>query len=256
MTDVDKKGHKRMFTTTKRIVTSPLNITSISNAVITQKGKRKTAQQITPSKTTTGIRKLRKEEDKSTSTQKPETNIRKKEIKGESEKKTYDMKQHNMLDTEKQQQTINMANHTAQLITGECTQTSNIRESAHPPTAIDTTEIELTAPMNPDNSIHTDSQVQQERNKIPNQGTTETDRLDVSYSSEDRQQHQLINTENKSQDNKQTKKFSWLMRTISTIISTPSQKMKRHKCKFKNNRQAAQQNGKWLKHYKWDLEFA
>ena len=46
------------------------------------------------------------------------------------------------------------------------------------------------------------------------------------------------------------------MRTIASVINTPSQKMKRHKCKFDNNKQAAKMNGKWLKHYKWDLEFA
>ena len=55
---------------------------------------------------------------------------------------------------------------------------------------------------------------------------------------------------------KQTKIFSWLMKTISAMITTPSQKMKRHKCKFENNKQAASFNGKWLKHYKWDLQLA
>ena len=49
------------------------------------------------------------------------------------------------------------------------------------------------------------------------------------------------------------KQRSWLMTTLAKIMATKSARMKDHKCIFENTTNAASHNGRWLKHYKWDL---
>ena len=52
---------------------------------------------------------------------------------------------------------------------------------------------------------------------------------------------------------KELENRSWLIRTLHKICRSKCKPMRLHKCRFENTKEAADFNGRWLKHYKWDL---
>lgn len=112
----------------------------------------------------------------------------------------------------------------------------------------------------PEDQIHIDSHNLQERNKTTSLSTTMAVHLVASFSPVDSPNEELnphqTNIQTITEKTTNTKKYSWLMRTITRIINTPATRMRQHKCKFETNIKAATHKKKLLKHYKWDLEEA
>ena len=52
------------------------------------------------------------------------------------------------------------------------------------------------------------------------------------------------------------KEKRWLMKILYKVSNSKAKAMRKHGCKFDNTKDAIKHNGKWLKHYKWDLTYA
>lgn len=150
-----------------------------------------------------------------------------------------DLQQHICLnDTNKNDLIDNRATKKARLITGEL---KNHKVSNDIP---DNQKV-------PENQVHIDSQNLQKRNKTASQSTTMAAHLGISSSPKDRPNEQLkphqANIQTNTEKTANTKKYSWLMRTITKIVNTPATRMRQHKCKFENNIKAAKHNKKMVK---------
>lgn len=154
--------------------------------------------------------------------------------------KRLDLSQHENISESKQKELLERSVKKAKIITGKSStdmwiDTDKRNKDIPIPTGIDEKNIEI----------------RKRKQILETSDSLKTPQIQSSTNAE-----AIAQTHKKTTGKSSTNQYSWLMTTISRIINSSSPKMRQHKCKFENDTVSAEHNGKWLKHYKWDLEKA
>ena len=186
--------------------------------------------------------------NKETSIQKPDQLLNKSDSDSDKidkpSKKNLDLSQHENISESKQKELLERSVRKAKIITGKSSEDMGINKN-------DSKEnVPLPKEQDEDDNMDT------KRKRILDTSISSGKKCKISERQDNNNPEIITQTTMKTTDKGSTNKYSWLMKTITRIINSPSPKMRQHKCKFENDTRSAEHNGQWLKHYKWDLEKA